>query len=102
MATPGWRPNLNGKRLAPLDTYNALVKMGLEPDDQRDPQWSEACLLDSIPMVPAREDIRESLLALWRLRFGKGKEPGDLWMNHVAAWIVRSSSLLFFLTTNHL
>lgn len=93
MPRPCWVPRLNNRDLEPCALIEDLVSENNypDPDSLQDEPWLVTALaphLDKAPLI--REELLESVVAIWRLREVDEQGPNDpIWQDHLEAWLVR-------------
>ena len=91
-----WVSCFQGQLLLPLDSFKMLFQIHAEPSARCDPLWAEYLSEEFLKNLPNKEDLRQSVLALWRLkRVGEAGETDVNWQKYIAAWMVRSPGFFF-------
>ena len=90
-----WNPTLAGRALPICKIFESAVAKGLSPEE---PEWTEEAVVGAFPGISQvqREELWESVFALWHLRQEEVKGVEDsIWRQHVSAWLVRKCWCLF-------
>ena len=88
-----WDPELKGCVLDPCQLITDLVENSIRPDlhDGSDSDWTLQAISSELDRAPGvKEEIFETIVALWRLRQVHEGGPYEAsWQDHMEAWLVR-------------